>query len=135
VGTLVIFAAVGAVMTIALVRAAAPEEAVPVGARPDEDRRPVLEVAREKDQHSWDRLLARSEGSRGWEAWHRAGACLWIVGTGWLALRTVAAVADGSLVALAWGALALVWLSGAHRAVLLVRREPTPPDPLWPIRA
>jgi hypothetical protein len=135
VGTLVIFAAVGAVMTIALVRAAAPEEAVPVGARPDEQRRPAIEVARDKDQRSWDRLLARSEGSRAWEAWHRAAAVLWILGTGWLALRTVAAVADGSLVGLAWGALALLWLSAAHRAVLLARRDPTPPAPWWPIRA
>src|SRR5690242_8300658 len=122
-------------MTMALIRAAAPEEAVPVGERPDEDRRPVLEVTREKDQRSWDRLLSRADGSRGWVAWHRAAACLWIVGTGWLALRTVAAAADGSLAALAWGALALVWLSAAHRAVLLARRDPTPPDPWWPIRA
>jgi hypothetical protein len=139
VGTLEIFAAVGAVMTIALVRAAAPEEAVPVGARPDEPRRPAVEVAvevaRAKDQRSWDRLLARSAGSRGWKVWHRAAAVLWILGTGWLALRTVAAVGDGSLVGLAWGALTLLWLSAAHRAVLLARREPTPPDPWWPIRA
>jgi hypothetical protein len=135
VGTLVIFAAVGGVMLVALARAAAREETVPVGARPENtDARPAIERVREQDRQSWERMLARAEHSSGWQLWHHVAAGLWIAGTIWLSVRAMAAAFDGSIVALLWALLSVVWLSAAHRAVLLARREPGPPDPLWPIR-
>jgi hypothetical protein len=80
-------------------------------------------------------MLARAEHSPRWQLWHLASAGLWIVGTVWLVVQAVAGAFNGSPVALAWALLALVWLNGAHRAVLLVWRDPEPPDPLWPLRA
>ena len=135
-GTLAVFAVVGAVMLVALVRAAAPEEVVPVGARPDDDvdARPVLQRARDRDRRNWERLLERAGGSASWQRWHVAAAGLWSLGTVWLAVQAVVGAFAGSVLALAWALLALVWLNAAHRAVLLVRREPEPPAPFWPLR-
>ena len=132
-----IFVTIGVVMLVALLRAAGPEESVPVGARPEGERadaRPVLERARERDRKTWNRLLARAERSPGWQRWHRVAAGLWVVGTAWLVVAALAAAVDGSWLAIAWALLAVVWLNLSCRAVALVRREPAPPHPFWPIR-
>jgi hypothetical protein len=137
VSTPTIFAVIGVVMLVALVRAAGPEESVPVGTRPDGDRaepQPVFERARERDRRTWDRLLSRADRSPGWQRWHRVAAGLWVGGTAWLVVAALGAALDGSWLAVVWALLAVVWLNLSLRAVALVRREPAPPDPFWPLR-